>query len=93
MNVMEPEVLRRLRGRQAARIGQAGGESERARERQQVTATPDPTCTRAMFPAGFGKQVVDPIIIFFFSMIDSGLPRAQKMLKGQLPRVIYHQVY
>ena len=32
----------------------------------------------------------------FLGMIDSGLgevPREQKMLKGHLPSVIYHQVY
>jgi len=27
------------------------------------------------------------------SLIEGGVPREQKMLKGHLPRVIYHQVY
>jgi len=34
--------------------------------------------------------------LIFFGLIDSsleGLPREQKMLKGHLPRVIYHLVY
>ena len=36
------------------------------------------------------------VVPLFVAVIDSGLggvPREQKMLKGYLPRVIYHQVY
>ena len=37
-----------------------------------------------------------PIHVFFLKVVDSGLggvPREQKMLKGHLPRVIYHREY
>jgi len=42
----------------------------------------------------YGRQFRRDIGVFL-QMTDSlgGVPREQKMLKGHLPRVIYHQVY
>ena len=44
----------------------------------------------------FQEQVFLQVVMVYFLFIDrlrTGVPREQKMLKGHLPGVIYHQVY
>ena len=64
---------------------------------------PDPPACRAALLEGAGlvqeqgEAAEADVHGYFATVIDSGLdgwvPREQKMLKGHLPRVIYHRVY